>query len=228
MSATTLTINQESITSARILLCEGSGDRSFFQELIAVRDLPDFYVTHPIPEIHPGGRGGFEQRLRSFRVTPGFDQVTGIIVVSDNDNNPNASFADVRRHIHGAGYVSPNHPFLVAAGQPAVAVMMLPSEGTPGQLETLCLESVKAAWPTQFQCAETYGECAGIGAWTQGKQERARLRALISHICRTDPNSSLTHLWSDGRELVIPLNHDCFNDIVDFLGGFDAAINDAE
>ena len=181
-------------------------------------------MTHPIAEIHPGGRGGYEKRLRSLRLQPGFEEVTGIIVASDNDANPSASFKDVRKHIHEAEFPAPNHPLIATKGKPGVAVIMLPKTNAPGQLETLCLESVQTAWPKEFKCAEAYGECTGITSWPQGKQERARLRALISHICKKDPNSSLTHLWSDGRELVVPLTHHCFTPLADFLMNFDALV----
>jgi hypothetical protein len=106
--------------------------------------------------------------------------------------------------------------------------MMMPAENEPGQLETLCLRAIRDAWPQQFQCAEKYAECAGIGDWNPGKQERAKLRALVSHICKKDPNSSLTHLWHDGRELVIPLNNACFDVIARFLNGFDGAVSAAQ
>ena len=101
--------------------------------------------------------------------------------------------------------------------------MMVPKD-EEGQLETLCLRAVSDAWPKQFQCAEKYAECVEIESWSMGKQEKAKLRALISHICKEDPNTSLAHLWHGRRELVIPLDHDCFTPIADFLSGFDAAI----
>jgi hypothetical protein len=218
------TIDQEPINSTRVLLCEGSGDKSFFKELIRIRALPEFYITHPIDKLHDGGRRGFSQRLRALKLQPGFDAVRGIIVTSDNDNNPDASFREVRALIHDAGYNAPNHPFVINAGPPAITVMMIPAPDETGQLETLCLAAIRDAWPLQFRCAEAYAGCVGIGTWTTGKQERAKLRALISHICKKDPNSSLTHVWSDGREVVIPLDRNCFDHIAAFLNGFDAAI----
>ena len=228
MSSTplSLSIDQETITPTRVLLCEGGGDKNFFQELIKARHLPEFYVTHP-REKEPGGRPGFTQRLRSLRLQPGFDAVRGIIVVSDNDGNPNSSFQEVRRLIHEAEYRAPNHPFVVVAGPPALVVMMIPAANENGQLETLCLRAIRDAWSREFRCAERYAECVGIETWSQGKQERAMLRALISHICKKDPNSSLSHLWHDGREPVIPLDHACFNGIATFLTSFDAAVDAA-
>src|SRR5262249_16806426 len=162
---------------------------------------------HPREGFDPGGRSGFESRLRGLRLQPGFDSVRGVVVVSDNDQNPNASFQEARSLIHNASFSSPNNPYAFAPGSPPVAVILIPAQNVNGQLETLCLTAISSAWPTQFHCAQTFATCIGIGAWANpNKRERATLRALISHICQRDPNSSLTHLWHDGREEVIPLS----------------------
>ena len=218
-----LAVDQEPIASTRAILCEGSGDKNLLQELIKARALPDFYITHPRNNIRPGGRQGFSHRLRGLRLQPGFDELRGIAIISDSDRDRDASFAEVRSQIHEAGFSSPNRELDCIAGPPAIVVLMVPI-GELGQLETLCLRAIKDAWPTQFECAEMYAQCTGISTWGMGKQERAKLRALISHICKKDPNSSLTYLWHDGRETVIPLDHECFNTIAEFLRDFDALV----
>lgn len=165
--------------------------------------------------------------MRGLRLQPGFDAVKGIVVTSDNDDSPRASFQEVRKLVHDADYKAPNQPFAVTARSdtsPALSIMMIPAIGESGQLETLCLKAIRDAWPKEFECAGQYAACVGIANWSKGRQERATLRALISHICKKDPNTSLTHLWHGGREVVIPLDHACFNGIAEFLNGFDAAI----
>lgn len=215
-----LPIDQASISSPRVIICEGSGDRNFFESLIAARNLSSFYITHPIDKLHHGGNEGFEGRLRSLRLQPGFEKVTGIIIASDNDRDADESFRKVRGQIQAATFRTPEVPFITVRGPDAVTVMMLPGPNELGQLETLCLRAIQGAWPQQFQCAESYAICAGIGEWDTPKQERAKLRALISHICKKDPNTSLTYLWHGNRELVIPLNNPCFDEIVRFLSDF--------
>lgn len=222
--ALSLTIDQEPIQSPRVILCEGSGDKNVFQALLAARNLPNFYVTHPREVTDPGGRTGFTSRLRGLRLQPGFDDVTGIIVVTDSDDDPNGSFQQVRTLIHEAGYRAPNQPSVYVAGPPAVCVRLVPNANQVGQLETLCLSAIQGTWPNQYQCSEDYAQCTGVQNWQRNKKEKAKLRALIAHICRTDPNTSLSHLWHDGREEVVPLGHAAFNDLVAFLGGFDAAV----
>jgi hypothetical protein len=218
----------EPITSPRVLVCEGAGDKNFFEQLIKERQLPDFYITYPREEFEGGGgKSKFAVRLRSLRLQHGFDLVKGIIVAGDNDRDQQSSFANVRKLILDSGYKPPNKPLQTVRGDPAVCIMMIPF-GEDGQLETLCLRAIKDAWPTIYQCAEDYANCSGIsGNWSPGKIERAMLRALTAHICKKDPNTSLSHHWHDGREIVIPLGHQCFTPLADFMAGFDGAIADA-
>jgi hypothetical protein len=217
-------LDQESITSPRVLLCEGSGDKNFFAELIAKRGLPDFYITHPREGIDPGGRPGFSSRLRGLRLQHGFDAVRGIIIASDNDDDQRGKFREVHNLIHDALFRAPNRDYMFVAGPPAIAVMMIP-QNECGQLETLCLRAIENTNSTEFQCARQYGQCMGINqAWSQGKREKAMLRALISHICKRDPNTSLSYLWHDNRETVFSVEHNCFTPIADFLGSFDRLV----
>ena len=124
-------IDQEAISSTRVLLCEGSGDKNFFQELIKARRLPDFYITHPRDKIDHGGRRGFAQRLRGLRIQPGFEAVIGIIIASDNDRNRNASFQEVRNLIHEADYRAPNHPFVFVESRLTALPLPLSTQTRP-------------------------------------------------------------------------------------------------
>jgi hypothetical protein len=214
------------ISSSRVLLCEGAGDVSFFQHLIELRALPDFFVTCPMPE-EPGGRSGFTARLRSLRTSRGFDEVTGILVVSDNDLDPAGSFKEVRKLIHEADFKAPNKPLVATKGAPSTVVLMLPWPDIIGQLETLCLQAMKAKWPDQYNCVEIFSGCCQVGGWGQGKREKSTLRALISHICKSDPNTSLQHAWSRTEKL-IPLDHGIFDQLAAFLKSFDTLIDAAE
>jgi hypothetical protein len=115
----------------------------------------------------------------------------------------------------------PTRPLEVArhAGQPAVVVMMLPWTAQPGSLETLCLPSIYARWPQHRHCLDEYCRCTETDTWGNIREAKMRLRAMISSICRSDPNTGLQFAWSRPEEL-IPLNHNCFDQVVGFLGGF--------
>ena len=50
------------------------------------------------------------------------------------------------------------------------------------------------------------------------------LRILLSMACKNDPNTGLQYAWASDRGNPIPLDHPCFNDIVDRLAAFDTLL----
>ena len=207
-----------------LILCEGQGDAAFFEHLIRERRLPDFEIKYP-KEREPGGKDAFGKRLDALRIQPGFERLSAVIVVSDNDDNSDSSFQNIQRQLDWAGYGVPTMPLEIAraADFPAVVVLMLPWVNEPGVLETLCLQAACDWWPTLKLCLDAYCECAGTNAWKPSKQFKMRLRCLLSAACESDPNTSLVYAWSgEGRGELIPLAHPCFDRIAQFLQVFQA------
>jgi len=216
---------EQIIDCPKVILCEGSGDAAFLKHLIEVRQLPKFYLTYPTHNApdKPGGRGGFTERLKALRLIRGFEKVTDVLVISDNDDSPKKNFQEVVKLIEAApGYSAPKAPRVSAEGNPRVTIFMLPADDTPGQLETLCLESCLSRWQELAGCLNAFITCSGhLAGWDQGKQEKMKMRTMIASICSSDPNTSLTHAWSKTED-IIPLVHDCFNDLSSFLQVFGA------
>jgi len=209
--------------SRLVIVCEGEGDRAFFLNLMATRGLQEFRVIIPSdkPDI-PGGVDGFARRLRALRAERDFDKIAGILVVSDNDDQPDGSFTKVQRQLtDSGGYPIPARPLEVARSLsgPPVAVMMLPRTGQPGSLETLCVEAMQGAWPEVARCVDEFCRCTSTGQWAPSKQSKMRLRAMVSAICESDPNTGLPYAWSR-RENLIPLNEPVFDEIGRFLNDF--------
>ena len=210
----------------RVILCEGKGDKVFFERLIANRGLPQFTVIYPNDqrETAPGGRSGFPQRLKALQVESGFSNIMGILVTSDNDEDPNRSFGDIQAKLREAGgFGVPVQPSIAARSQdgfPTVVVLMLPRTGQQGNLETLCLPAIYDRWPNIKTCLDEFAMCAGVEAWPIGKASLMRLRSMIAAVCRSDPNTGLPYAWSRTEEL-IPLEHNCFDHIADLIRDFD-------
>jgi hypothetical protein len=208
------------IDCPKVILCEGAGDEAFLRHLIVVRQLPRFWITYPNhagPQ-DPGGRDGFTARLKALRLYRGFDQVTDILVISDNDDSPTRNFQKVVELIEAApGYSAPRQTRVAAGRNPRVTIYMLPTDNVQGQLETLCLESCFERWPDVKRCLDAFITCnPHLAGWEQGNLERMKMRIMIASICSGNPNTSLTHAWSR-PEAIIPLDHRCFNDLTDFL-----------
>ena len=215
---------KEILEQPHVILCEGSGDASFLRHLIEVRKLSPCKIVYPRNE-DPGGRQGFAGRLRSLRFATGYERVTGILVVSDNDANPTGSFKEVRQQILEAGFHAPNRPenAVPSVEGPSVAVLMLPAINVEGTLESLCLESMNRQWPELAKCTDQFSVCSGVTTWPKSKRDKACMRILIASACKNDPNTSLTHAWSGNRGDLIPLMHSCFDHIALYLSRFDKA-----
>ncbi|MGI0015157.1 MAG: DUF3226 domain-containing protein [Nitrososphaera sp.] len=213
----------------RLILCEGQSDAAFLRHLIQERRLPDFEVKYP-KEGESGGRSAFGKRLDALRAEPGFERITAVLIMSDNDDDAEASFREIRTQIQWAGYPAPEAPLQVARGNgfPAVVVLMLPGAGELGNLELLCLRAAYDRWPNLKNCLDEYCQCARTVEWPLNKQSKMRLRCLLSAVCEADPNTSLVYAWSDGkRGDLIPLDHQCFDQIAEFLRSIAAYLGQA-
>lgn len=220
-------MNLPSLQSSGFILCEGQGDQAFFRHLIRERPLPEFQIDFPKKEGAPAGKDAFGQYLTALRAGRGFEKLSGILVVSDNDDDPEGSFAQVRQQIRSAGkYAVPNKPLETAKadGVPAIVVLMLPWPEMPGNLETLCLPSAYDKWPEIRACLDAYCRCAGTDNWGPRRQSQMRMRCLLSATCASDPNTGLPYAWSRS-ETLIPLNHSCFDQVANFLRDFNAHLN---
>ena len=210
------------IDSPWVIICEGAGDAAFFRHLIDERKIPKFFITYPnhvIPTAQ-GGRDGFTRRLKAIRTLRGFSSVTDLIIVSDNDDDPQANFEKVQELIEATEYLTvPDKPETTAGANPRVSIYMFPQTDVKGQLETLCLESCGDAWPKIAECLDGFEKCnqAHFQQWPEEqKKEKMRMRVMISSLCSEDPYTSLVHAWSR-KVKMIPLDHACFDGIAAYL-----------
>ncbi len=214
-------------TSSRAILCEGEGDRSFFRHLIQSRHLPEFDIFCPgKPYTEGGAVEGYDDMLTVFTTGDGFQNLAGILIQGDNDDDPGARFTRIQEKVRNAdGYAVPNAPLQVAKveGRPALVVMMFPWTDEIGSLETLCLPSAEGAHPEIKKCVDEHINCINTADWPIQKQHKLRLRCMIASVCRTDPYTSLVHAWSRPENL-IPLNDSCFDRLSDFLRKFDNVV----
>lgn len=204
------------ITGRHVIVCEGKADVAFFEHLIAERGLPEFQV------LPANGNSRYGDILVALTAAPGFNGLSGILVVADNDLDPAAAFQNILEQIQEAGgYGVPNAPRVPArsAGFPTIVPLMVPWDDTVGCLETLLLEAVRAVNPELAACVETYATCTHVDVWNEVERSKMKLQALTSVICRSDPNTPVSYAWSR-PETIISLTQPCFNQIADFLQAF--------
>jgi uncharacterized protein DUF3226 len=203
-----------------LIIGEGVHDEAFLRHLLQNRNILGCQVGFPSRENSSSdGRGGFGEVLSGLRVRLDFKNIRVVILVSDNDEDPVASFSKIKAQITEAGGFSvPTKPLEVVgtADHPDLVTVMLPWTNQIGCLETLCLPATLEAWPNIEPCIEEYSRCTDIGTWPISKQSKMQLRCLFAAACKTDPNTSLTYAWSRNPPL-IPLGHRSFDQLAEFL-----------
>ncbi|HXN54007.1 MAG TPA: DUF3226 domain-containing protein [Candidatus Acidoferrum sp.] len=213
-----------SLSQPRILICEGSSDVSFFSHLIKKRNLPEFDIFQPnVAEGVPSGKGGYKGFLEGLSTILPSKAVKGILIVGDNDLNPANSFQNIQDQITAAGgYGVPAEPLQLARSNtlPPVVVMMLPWAGVEGVLESLCLEALLGYRPHLKECVDHFSECTQTMEWEPTIRAKMQLHALVSALCKSEPATALTHVWSK-KETIVPLDQPAFDQLANFLSRFD-------
>ncbi len=220
---------RNTLTLPHLIVCEGAADEAFLRALCKHRELAEVSIRHP-GDVDRGGRGGLDKLgwlLRGIGTWRGFEQVTDILVVADNDTDPAANFARVRHQVANAGYPAPETPLAVAEGvvqdlPRRLRILMLPWADRPGSLETLCLGPARAAEPALADCADAFAACARAAGRDQGaRRDQFLLRVLLAAGHPPDPRLGLGLVWQRASAL-IPLGHADFDPIAGVLADFAA------
>jgi uncharacterized protein DUF3226 len=207
------------ITEQYVIVGEGAGDAAFFSHLCATHHIGGFQ------SLDAGGESKFEQYIKDLRTMTGFKRNCKLLlVVGDNDDEPDKNFKRVRRSVQRARVPVPDKPLEVIKwtnDDLRVAIMMMPFDNDRksirGCLETLLLESAKAKHPAVAGCVAPFETCVGANTWANGSHiDKFRLRAILASVFQDDPNFGLQYAL-DPKYDAIPLNHDAFSGIVNYL-----------
>lgn len=212
-----------------LLLCEGVSDKRFFDQLIRCHNIsPDQFDVY-FPSRYGqdgGGRGKFGPWLSTtYETSESFrENVKAVLIVSDNDDDPAASFAEVQAGSDRAAFGAPNDERIVAQknDHPFVIVLMIPMD-EPGNLETLCVLAAYNKWNLR-EPLNNYVSATPASDWRLGKQSKMRIQAILAATCETKPDTTLANHWQEREEFHIPLDDPAFNEIVRFLRGFEVLV----
>jgi hypothetical protein len=204
------------------------GDLRFYQRLFEARGIgDDFTVRVPIINgEYAGGRPQFGRYLSSISVDQAFiDNVKAVLIVSDNDSDPVASFIEVQEQIRFAKtFPVPDAERTVARAKdsPAVVVLMLPM-GDAGNLESICLTAAYSQWPIEDHLNEFVGHTPARD-WMIGKQAKMKMQTILAANNNKQPDTGFAGSWNQAPEFRVPVHHACFDDIVRFLIDFPALL----
>jgi hypothetical protein len=217
------------ITHKHFLICEGMHDVECFDYLRKGRGLPAFQATSAgFIAGAPSGRDGIDYltpALDALASVAGFAQLEKILIVADNDGNPQGALQRVQQKINATAvfqqnrrYVAPAQEQVTAGANPSITILMLPWSGQAGALDTLSLTAARNKEPTIAACVDAFAICVNTAGWTAPREDKMKLRALIS-AAYNDPYISPAWVWRDGTNLV-PLNDPVFDQVETFLRTF--------
>jgi hypothetical protein len=204
-----------------LLLCEGVGDERFFNRILKQEGLQDVFSVHR-PSWESGGRSQFGKFLRDNSTNEDFiSNVRAILIVSDNDIQPDKSFKEVQEELAKAkDFPIPDEEGKPArkAGNVTVVILMIPV-GKLGNLESICLESAYKKWDFK-EHLDVFVTKTPAKDWDVGKQAKMRIHTILASTNYKDPDFGFARHWTADEKSVIPTDHDCFKEIVDFIKGF--------
>jgi hypothetical protein len=204
----------------RLLLCEGPDDVAFFQALIEVRDLPKFHIFHTgIKKGEAGGYTKYKTAIEALDVKYGkihrqFDQ---ILLVGDNDDDPDKRFANIQEHVEGALQIRPQkvRQFVIRKSPDLqIKIMMLPWDNRPGNLETLCYDPAKEADSWMRDKVNDFRSAVKADEWHDSRSKEMWLRSYLAAKCKDNPFVPLFDVFDKYSKLnLIPLKSKHFDNV---------------
>lgn len=213
------------IEKPRLLLVEGNDDNQFFRRLIERR--------HGVSEIQQTGiqidQFAEAAKLSAFLanvIVPALARVPlparAIGIVRDADSSYGSAFQSLQGALRHANLPVPNAPLENAQGaldggdDISVVAYIMPDNGSPGDLETLCLNAVRDA--PAMPCVNRYIECLQSINHIPRQESKARLRAFLA----PNPDDPTVLTGNAIAAGVIPWNSPAFAGVHQFLDMLDA------
>ena len=207
-------------TTPLLVMCEGQGDKRFLDRLIGeqIANNASFTVRFA------GGNAGIAGFLRvAFDTSSTFKSVVKrVLILSDNDDNPDKAFNDLKASLESVGgFAIPDGERVIAvrAGSPDICIAMIPFNES-GNLETLCLEAAYSKWDIKGPL-DSYVGATPAQRWGVGKQSKMRMQAIIAATCEAQPDVNLANHLAEGNAVCFSFKHSCFDELVSFLASFE-------
>lgn len=152
----------EAFGSRYLVVGEGEADAQFIGAIVrdGIERLKDVRFDRFQIVRAAGGNTKFEQRLNRMEAGRGFGAVPGLLLVTDNNGDPPARFAQVAAQVSVAAkgsLIAPAVAWKLGAkppNRPPVAIVTLPEIGVAGTLESLILKPMQDQWPERGKAVE--------------------------------------------------------------------------
>jgi hypothetical protein len=219
-----------------LILCEGKADANFLTSLLREREISG-------PQcLAVDGQDNFGKKLVQILLADGFEQLQGILLLSDCGDDGESKLNKLQNQIKAANrqlqkdgkdfqYPLPEVLSLPASGETGeqaltVQISLVPDDDRAGSLESLCAEDLCAQYPGLRSCLEAYLECAeGVRAWSgTGPPTRAaeisdKVRyQCLSAVLHRDPNRPLS--MEAEKPEILDMQASCYDRLAEKLRKF--------
>lgn len=156
-----------------LLLVEDKDIEHFFKALAGKLDLKEFQI------INFEGKDNLFNRLEMVKINTNFPNIISLGIARDAEKDPEP-LKSVASALKRLGLPAPKRALTPTGKNPVVTIMILPNEGKEGNIEDLCLESIKD--DPAMECVDKYIECLKkLPPKKKFKNEsKARLHAFLS------------------------------------------------
>ncbi len=173
----------------RLLLVEGDDDQVFFDRFVNhLADSTDAQLqVEDLAVIQYEGRDKLTQRLRDLKRADNLEHITHLGIVRDSDFNTDAlrSVQDRIKTVNREGPPNidiPDRPIVQTFGDLKVSVLIVPSVGREGSLETILLEAL--AEDSMMRCVDKYIDCVKethpTSEVARNREDKSRLSVLLA------------------------------------------------
>lgn len=213
-------------------MCEGPADEAFIRAIMNYKGIhKDFHIRNTSDRktqdmITTGGIDFIGEVLQAFTTFRGFEIIKHVVIVVDNDENPNANFLKVCSQISGIKslsptverkYAVPKEPYKRAKGDIDVTIITVPDKECIGNLETLCLPAARTAAVNITDCLSQYATCTGADKWkNKTKYDKMLLRSLLAASHQQNPAIGIGKIWNEAPHL-IPLSDPSLKKIINII-----------
>lgn len=214
------------IEKPRLLLVEGNDDNQFFRRLVERRQGVNEIQQTDI-QIYRFAEAAKLSAFLANVIAPAIERsalpVRAIGIVRDADSSYDSAFQSVQGALRHANLPVPDAPLENAHGalgngnDISMVAYIMPDNGSPGDLESLCLRAVQET--PAMTCVENYIECLKAQGQTIQHERKARLHAFLASNT-DDPTLQPGQAIDAG---IIPWNSPAFDGVHQFLDMLDAA-----
>jgi hypothetical protein len=210
-----------------LIVCEGISDVEFLTQLIKANNLQADIAVKTVGN-RERGISCIGKQLNAVQTAPDMKDNKLVVVVADNDSDPDANFQMVKDQILQTGtFGVPEKPRSLA--RPAVLhpsdgrttadiiVVMLPWDDKKGNLETLLFAAGAKNNIALSKCVDAFASCAGRDEWSVGKLSKLKARTLFSATAVDNSSVPVHFAWCPDAGDPFPINSSSFKQIAKCL-----------